>query len=110
MVVETGRRPVEALARAAGEIAAASDLEVALGAVAGRVAEALNADLVVVRVADRAGVLVARAVEPAGSALAAQLALSDGAEATQRVADRVAGAVVETAPAYRARGRSGRWM
>ena len=99
MVVETGRRPVEALARAAGEIAAASDLEVALGAVAGRVAEALNADLVVVRVADRAGVLVARAVEPAGSALAAQLALSDGAEATQRVADRVAGAVVETAPA-----------
>src|SRR5437016_3014963 len=62
MAVEIGRRPVEALARAASDIAAAPDLRVALEAIATHAAEALRADLAVIRVADRRGVLAALAV------------------------------------------------
>jgi serine phosphatase RsbU (regulator of sigma subunit) len=104
MVVETRRRPVEALARAADEIAAASDLRVSLAAVARHTAEALDAELVVVRVADRNGALVARAVAPEGSALAAQVALTEDPEATRNVAARARVGPVAAAPA-RWRGR-----
>jgi serine phosphatase RsbU (regulator of sigma subunit) len=104
MVVETRRRPVEALARAADEIATASDLRVSLAAVARHTAEALNAELVVVRVADRSGALVARAVAPDGSALAAQVALSGDPDSTRRVAARARAGPVAAAPA-RWRGR-----
>src|SRR5438445_13475058 len=98
MVAQTRRRPVEALASAAAEIAAASDLRVALQAVAHHTAEALAAELVVVRVADRSGALVARAVAPEGSALAAEVALSDHPGATGAAAARAAtGVTVATA-------------
>ena len=89
MAVEIGRRPVEALARAASDIAAAPDLRVALEAIATHAAEALRADLVVIRVADRSGVLVARAVAPEDSALAAEVALTHGTKPTQSVEDRL---------------------
>jgi serine phosphatase RsbU (regulator of sigma subunit)/GAF domain-containing protein len=104
MVVETRRRPVEALARAADEIAAASDLRVSLSAVARRTAEALDAELVVVRVADRSGALVARSVAPDGSALAAAVALSGDPDDTRQVAARAGAGPVASAPA-RWRGR-----
>jgi serine phosphatase RsbU (regulator of sigma subunit) len=104
MVVETTRRPVEALARAADEIAAASDLRVSLAAVARHTADALEAELVVVRVADRSGALVARAVAPDGSALAAEVALSGDPAATRHVAERAGAGPVSSAPA-RWRGR-----
>jgi serine phosphatase RsbU (regulator of sigma subunit) len=104
MVVEATRRPVEALARAADEIAAASDLRVSLAAVARHTADALDAELVVVRVADRNGALVARAVAPEGSSLAAEVALSVDPAATQRVAERAGAGPVASAPA-RWRGR-----
>src|SRR5262245_46632835 len=99
MVVETGRRPLEALARAADEIAAAPDLRVSLAAVARSTAEALQAELVVVRVADRRGALIARAVAPEGSALAAEVALSEDPEATSIVAARAGADAVASAPA-----------
>jgi serine phosphatase RsbU (regulator of sigma subunit) len=99
MVVETGRRPVEALARAADDIAAAPELRVALEALARHAADALEADLVVVRVADRSGALVARAVAPEGSALAAEVALTEGAEPTAMIAARAGGTAVAAAEA-----------
>jgi GAF domain-containing protein len=104
MVVETRRRPVEALARAAAEIAAAPELRIALETLARRAAEALEADLVVVRVADRNGALIARAAAPEGSPLAAEVALSDGSAATGVVAGRIGAAGVASAQA-RWRGR-----
>jgi phosphoserine phosphatase RsbU/P len=99
MVVQTGRRPIEALAQAADEIAAASDLRVSLAAVARSTAEALQAELVVVRVADRRGALIARAVAPEGSVLAAEVALSEDPEATSIVAARTGADAVASAPA-----------
>jgi serine phosphatase RsbU (regulator of sigma subunit) len=74
MVVETGRLAVETLAAAAAEIAAAGDLRAALQRLAGAAADALQADLVVLRVLGNDGLLSARAVAPIGSALAAEVA------------------------------------
>jgi serine phosphatase RsbU (regulator of sigma subunit) len=73
MVVEAQRLPIEALARAAEKVAAAGDLRSALDAIVAGTAEATGAELVVVRVVDDAGDLVARAVAPATSPLAAEL-------------------------------------
>ena len=66
--------PVEALAAAAAEIAESADLRTALAAVAAAAAESTGADLVVLRVLGDDGELVARAVSPAGSALAPEVA------------------------------------
>src|SRR4051794_20791190 len=74
MAVEAQRLPVEALADAAGQVAASGDLRAALAAIAAAAAEAVAAELVVVRVLDEDGELVARAVAPEGSALAAEVA------------------------------------
>jgi serine phosphatase RsbU (regulator of sigma subunit) len=74
MVVKAGRLPVEALAEAAERVAATGDLREALTAVARAAAEALDAELVVLRVLDGQGELVARTVVPEGSALGAEVA------------------------------------
>jgi serine phosphatase RsbU (regulator of sigma subunit) len=71
MALEARPKPVETLARAAGRIAAGGDLRTAVGALAAAVAEAVDAELVVIRVAEH-GELVARAAAPAGSTLAAE--------------------------------------
>src|SRR5690348_4192809 len=72
MALEARPKPVETLARAAGRIAAGGDLRTAVGALAAAVAEAVEAELVVIRVAEQ-GELVARAAAPAGSTLAAEV-------------------------------------
>jgi serine phosphatase RsbU (regulator of sigma subunit) len=104
MVVEAQRLPVETLARAAAEVAASGDLRSALGAIARAAAEATHADLVVLRVLDAEGQLVARALAPEGSALGAEVAGTRAAceavlagevpEPTRRVAERVRAAGV----------------
>lgn len=76
MAVETRRQPVEALAEAAGRVAASVDLREAAIALAAAVAEAVDAGLVVVRVLDDGGDLVARGVAPDGSAFAAEIVAS----------------------------------
>jgi serine phosphatase RsbU (regulator of sigma subunit) len=98
MVVEAQRLPVETLARAAAEVAASGDLRSALGAIARAAAEATHADLVVLRVLDADGQLVARAMAPEGSALGAEVAGTRAAceavvagevpEQTRRAAER----------------------
>jgi serine phosphatase RsbU (regulator of sigma subunit) len=115
MVVEAGRRPVEAFARAAVEVASAVDLKAALALLADATAAALGADLVLVRVVDPGGELVARAFAPEDSPLAAAVAASrtapdellDGGvpEVTRRAADGVRAAGV---CAVAARGGGGR--
>src|ERR1044072_239319 len=70
MVVEAGRRPFEAFARAAVEVASAVDLKDAPALLADATAAALGADLVLVRVVDPGGELVARAFAPEDSSLA----------------------------------------
>jgi serine phosphatase RsbU (regulator of sigma subunit) len=109
MVVEAQRLPVERLADAAAEVAAAGDLRVALDAVAAAVAEATRADLAVLRVVDDEGRLAARAVAPAGSSLGAEVAGTRGlcetvvggepTEPTRRVAEQVRAAAVIALPA-----------
>ena len=109
MVVEAQRLPVERLADAAAEVAAAGDLRVALDAVAVAVAEATRADLAVLRVVDDEGRLAARAVAPAGSSLGAEVAGTRGlcetvlggdpTEPTRRVAEQVRAAGVIALPA-----------
>ena len=111
MAVETRRQPVELLADAAGRVAASGDLNAAVTVVAAAVAEAVDADLIVVRVLGEDGDLVARAVAPDGSALAAEVvgtrvpcdAIAAGAlsEAAARAAERThaAGRLVEPAHA-----------
>jgi len=104
MVVEAQRLPVETLARAAAEVAASGDLRSALGAIARAAAEATHADLVVLRVLDAEGQLVARALAPEGSALGAEVAGTRAAceavlagevpEPTRRAAERVRAAGV----------------
>jgi serine phosphatase RsbU (regulator of sigma subunit) len=74
MAVETGFLPVEALAQAAAKVAATDDLATALQVLAQAGVDAVRADLCVVRIVDRAGDLVARAVAPEGSALGAEIA------------------------------------
>ncbi|MDX6476894.1 MAG: hypothetical protein QOH95_2405 [Gaiellaceae bacterium] len=98
MVVEAQRLPVETLARAAAEVAASTDLRSALGAIARATASATRADLVVLRVLDADGQLVARATAPEGSALGAEVAgtraswevvaAGEVPEPTRRVAER----------------------
>jgi serine phosphatase RsbU (regulator of sigma subunit) len=114
MAVEAQRLPVEALADAAGQVAATADLRTALAAIAAAAVEAVGADLVVVRVLDDDGDLVARAVAPEGSALAAEVAgtrtapdaLAGGrlSDAAARAAERSGSAGTLVAPA-RAGGR-----
>jgi len=72
-VVGVERLPLEALADAAARIAAGGDLPEALAALAEAALEAAAADLVVLRVLDGDGRLVARAVAPETSPLAAEL-------------------------------------
>jgi hypothetical protein len=110
MVVEAQRLPVETLARAAAEVAASGDLRSALGAIARAAAEATRADLAVLRVLDIDGQLVARAMAPEGSALAAEVAgtradceaVVAGAvpEPTRRAAERARAAGVLVVLAY----------
>src|SRR4051812_12107314 len=114
MVVEAQRLPVETLARAAAEVAACSDLRSALGAIARAAAEAARSDLVVLRVIDGDGQLVARALAPEGSALGAEVAgtrasseaVASGEvpEPTRRAAERVRAAGLHVVVA-RAAGR-----
>jgi len=114
MAVETGFGPVEALARAAAEVAATDDLATALAALAQAGADAVRADLCVIRVVDRTGDLVARAVAPDGSALGAEIAgtrapcdpveAGEVPEPTRRAAERATAAGVAVAAA-RADGR-----
>src|SRR5690349_20853444 len=99
MAVEAQRQPFEALAKAAEQVAASTDLRPALDAVAHVAAEALGAQLVVLRVLDTAGDLVARAVAPGASGLAAEvagtraecepLAAGEPSAAVRRAAERV---------------------
>src|SRR4051794_21819632 len=75
MATETGTGPHRALARAAERVAAGVGLRDALEEIAGAVAEATGAELAIVRVLDQpSGLLVARAVAPADSPAAAELA------------------------------------
>jgi serine phosphatase RsbU (regulator of sigma subunit) len=74
MAVEAQRLPVEALADAAGQIAATGDLRAALTVIAAAAVDATGADLVVVRVIDDDGTLVARAVAPETSPYGAEVA------------------------------------
>jgi serine phosphatase RsbU (regulator of sigma subunit) len=109
MAVGAKRPPIEALAEAARQVAAGSELRSALAAIAAASAEALGADLVAVRMVGDAGELVARAVAPNGSALAAEVAgtrassdrLAEGlaSPVVLRVAERV-GAAVLAVPAF----------
>src|SRR5262245_14423274 len=110
MAVEARRRPREALADAAGKLAAGIELRAALDLIAAAAAEATGAELAVVRVLDpESGVLVARAVAPPDSALAAEAAGSRSALDPGQdrrvvslpvvVGDRVAGALELVAPA-----------
>ena len=114
MVVEAERLPVESLARAAAEVAAATDLRAALSAIARAAVAATRADLAVVRTADVDGALVARAQAPEGSALAAEVvgtrtdrppvAPDEIPEPTLRAARRAGAAGVVAVP-VRAAGR-----
>jgi len=74
MAVGAQRPPISALADAAKQVAAGSDLRSALAAIAASAAEALGAELLVVRVLGDDGELVARAIAPEESALAAEVA------------------------------------
>jgi serine phosphatase RsbU (regulator of sigma subunit) len=75
MVVEGQRVPVESLTRVAERLASGGELRPALELIATAAVEATGADVAVVRTVDPAsGMLLARAVAPADSALAAELA------------------------------------
>jgi serine phosphatase RsbU (regulator of sigma subunit) len=110
MAVDAGRLPVETLAHAAAEVAATTDLRVALGAIAAAAASATGADLAVVRLLDGSGDLAARAVAPEGSALAAEVAgtrvpwdqvvVGDVSAPTRRAAERAGAAGVLEVPAF----------
>src|SRR6185437_16137844 len=82
MAVDTRRAPFETLAEVASRVAAETDLRVALQILAACAADVTGSDLVVVRMPDLAGDLVARAVAPTGSALAAEVAGSRAAAAS----------------------------
>src|SRR5437763_8898211 len=115
MVVEAGRRSVEAFAQAAVEAASAVELRAALAVLAAATAEALEADLVLLRVVDPSGELVARMFAPEDSPLAAAVAASRAApdqlrdggvpEVTRRAAEAVRAAGI---CAVAARGGGGR--
>jgi serine phosphatase RsbU (regulator of sigma subunit) len=107
--VGTRREALEALAHAAARVAASTSLDEALAAIAEAAVEATDADLAVVRAPDRGDALAVRAVAPAASALAAEMAGSrataaeiDAAEAPapiRRVAERSRAAGVHVEPA-----------
>ncbi len=109
MAVGAQRPPIEALADAARQVAAGSDLRAALAAIAAATAHALGAELVAVRVLGDDGTLVARAVAPQESVFAAEVAgtrgssarFADGlaSEAVLRAAGQV-GAAVLAVPAH----------
>jgi serine phosphatase RsbU (regulator of sigma subunit) len=109
MIAEGARTPLAELAGAAAGIAGADDLGEALDLLAAAVRKVLRADAVVVRLRDADGLLAARAVEPAGSALAAELAGTtvhpgsltvEGAPvSTRRAAERVRASGVLAVPA-----------
>ena len=111
MVVDAQRLPIEALAAAAGQVAAAGDLRTALSALAAAAASATDADLAVLRVIDGDGALAARAVAPDTSAVAAEtagtraacdaIAAGTPSDAVVRAAERAYadGVLVETARA-----------
>src|SRR5579885_2047569 len=103
MAVEAERQPFEALAQAAEQVAASGDLRAALAAVAAAAAEALGAQLVVLRVLDTAGDLVVRAVAPATSGLAAEVA-GTRADCELLVAGEASAAVRRAADHARAEG------
>jgi serine phosphatase RsbU (regulator of sigma subunit) len=117
MAVGARRAPFETLAHAAARIVGETDLRAALQILAEATAEAADADLVVIRLVDAGGGLVARAVAPDGSALAAEVAGSraegagEGAdrlsEPTRRAADRARAAAVLAVPAEDATRRVG---
>ena len=101
MVVEAKRLPFESLARVAERLATGISLAEALELLAAAAAEVTEADLAVVRVLDGGeDTLIARAVAPAGSLLAAEVSGSrvqpDYEVASQRllVPARVGGTVV----------------
>jgi serine phosphatase RsbU (regulator of sigma subunit) len=110
MAVEVRRAPFEKLVEVASRVAAETDLRAALQALATCAAEVTGSDLVVVRLPDATGDLVARAVAPTGTAFAAEVAGSrapaasigfDGvAEATRRAADRVRAMAVVSLPVH----------
>jgi serine phosphatase RsbU (regulator of sigma subunit) len=104
MVVEGKRLPVETLTRVAHGLASGLELRPALELIAAAAAEATAAQVAVVRVLDPAtGMLVARAIAPPDSALAAELAGSrvpadatgpiDGVRFPARAGDGIVGAV-----------------
>jgi len=109
MAVEAERLPVESLARVAQLLASGLELRPALDHIADAVAEATGADVAVVRVLDQTGMLVARAVAPADSAFAAELAgsrvppeeLADGQvpPSTLKVAERSGASGILVVPA-----------
>src|SRR5829696_6421346 len=109
MAVEAERLPVESLARVAQLLASGLELRPALDHIADAVAEATGADVAVVRVLDHTGMLVARAVAPADSAFAAELAgsrvppeeLADGQvpPSTLKVAERSGASGILVVPA-----------
>src|SRR6185437_14590248 len=108
MAVDTRRAPFETLAEVASRVAAETDLRVALQILAACAADVTGSDLVVIRMPDVAGDLVARAVAPAGSAFAAEVAGSRAAaasigpdgvsEPTRRAAERTRAAAVVSLP------------
>jgi serine phosphatase RsbU (regulator of sigma subunit) len=110
MAVGTWTEPLAAFAVAAAAAAAETDLRAALAALAHAAAEAGGADLAVVRVVDAAGDLVARAVAPPDSTLAAEVAGSRArcdpsggdlpCEPTRRAAERARAATVIASPVH----------
>jgi hypothetical protein len=110
MVVEAGRLPVELLADAAVEVAAAADLRAALAAIVLVAARSTDSDLAVLRLLGADGDLAARAVAPEGSPLGAEvagtrspgesIAAGETSEAVSRAAERAGAAGVLVIPAY----------
>src|SRR5581483_9039835 len=90
MVVEAERLPFERLARLAERLAAGVPAGQALELVARAAVETLPLELAIVRVLDeRDGMLVARAVAPADSALAAEVSGSRVDASLEPAADRL---------------------
>src|SRR5581483_413484 len=103
MAVEAKRLPVEALAAAGEQVAAAADLRTALDAIAAGAVEALGADAIVLRVLDDGGRLAVRAVSPADAPAAAEVAGTR--TACERLVEGVASeAVVRAAERTRSEG------
>jgi len=107
MAIDARALRLDLFARAATSLVAARDLQAALSILADGLAGALDADLSVIRIADQDGALVARAVAPGSSPLAAELAGSRAREPlgadevslpTHRVAARARASVILGVP------------